>query len=89
MTVPRITVKIGTREELAAQISKATPMGALGTEAMVRIGQLLITGPAPALRHLADACNDAALMAEQYDADPAGYDALEGATGGGDAIERP
>jgi hypothetical protein len=75
--MPQISVKIGSREPLAAQISKATPMGALGTDAMVRAGQLLISGSAPALRALADACNDAALMAEQYDADPAGYDQRE------------
>jgi hypothetical protein len=85
MTMPRITVKIGNREELDAQISKATPMGALGTEAMVRAGQLLITGPSAALRRLADACNDAALMAERYDDDPASYDERER----GEAIETP
>jgi hypothetical protein len=87
--MPRITVKIGGPDLLAAQFSKASPMGALGTEAMVRVGQLLITGPAAAMRALGDACEEAASMAEEYDADPAGYDALEDATAGGDAIERP
>jgi hypothetical protein len=66
----RITIHLGTRERLEPAISKATPLGALGTEALVWIGATCISGPAPALRALADACNDAALMAEQYDADP-------------------
>jgi hypothetical protein len=68
--MPRITVHIGARERLEPTISKATPLGLLGTEAIVRLGSASITGRAAALRALADACNDAALMAETYDADP-------------------
>jgi hypothetical protein len=80
--MPQITVKVGGREPLSAQISKATPMGALGTEAMVRLGQLLITGPATALRALADACEEAASMAEEYDADPDAWNERERANRG-------
>jgi hypothetical protein len=60
-----------------AAISKATPLGALGTDAIVRAGPLELTGPAAALRALADACEQAATMAADYDADPAGYDERE------------
>jgi hypothetical protein len=81
--MPQITVKIGAHERLEPAISKATPLGALGTEAIVRLGSASITGRAAALRALADACNDAALMAEQYDADPAAYNERER----GEAIE--
>jgi hypothetical protein len=73
----RVTIHLGTRERLEARISKATPLGALGTEALVWIGATCISGPAPALRALADACNDAALMAEQYDADPDAFNERE------------
>jgi hypothetical protein len=75
--MPQISVKIGSREPLAAQISKATPMGALPTDAVVRLGQLILYGPAAALRALADACTEAADLADAYDADPAGYDQRE------------
>jgi len=81
--VPMVTVKIG-REKLSAQISKASPMGALPTEAMVRVGQLLICGSAEAMRALSEACDEAAVMAESYDSDPATYDQRER----GEAIER-
>jgi hypothetical protein len=73
----RVTIDLGTRERLEARISKATPLGALGTEALVYLGATCISGPAPALRALADACNDAALMAEQYDADPDAFNQRE------------
>jgi hypothetical protein len=66
----RVTIHIGGRDRLEPAISKATPMGLLGTEAIVHLGAASITASAPAMRALADACNDAALMAEQYDADP-------------------
>jgi hypothetical protein len=33
-----ITVHVGARERLKARISKATPLGALGTEALVYLG---------------------------------------------------
>jgi hypothetical protein len=57
--MPNITVKIGGPESLRPQISKATPMGALPTEAMVWVGQLLLTGSAGTMRALADACTEA------------------------------
>jgi hypothetical protein len=68
--MPRITIHVGGREPLEATISKATPMGLLGTEAIVRLGPAIITGTAAALRALADALVKAADLAEAYDADP-------------------
>jgi hypothetical protein len=66
----RITIDIGTRERLEPAISKATPLGALGTEALVWIGATSIRGRAAALRALADALVEAADLADDYDADP-------------------
>ena len=66
----RVIIHIGTRERLEARISKATPLGALGTEALVYLGATCFSGPAPALRALADALTEAADLAEAYDADP-------------------
>ena len=71
--MPRITIHVGGREQLEATISKATPMGLLGTEAIVRLGATMLTGRAPALRALADALVEAADLAEAYDADPDAY----------------
>jgi hypothetical protein len=71
--MPRITIHVGGREPLEATISKATPMGALGTEAIVRLGPASITGTAAALRALADALVEAADLADEYDADPDAY----------------
>jgi hypothetical protein len=68
--MPRITIHVGGRERLEPTISKATPMGALGTEAIVRLGPASITGSATALRALADALVEAADLADDYDADP-------------------
>jgi hypothetical protein len=48
--MPRITIHIGGRERLEPTISKATPLGALGTEAIVHLGPTMITGRATALR---------------------------------------
>jgi hypothetical protein len=73
----RVTIHLGTRERLQPTISKATPLGALGTEALVWFGATRIRGRAAALRALADACNDAALMAERYDADPDAFNQRE------------
>jgi hypothetical protein len=75
--MPRITIHVGGREPLEATISKATPMGLLGTEAIVRLGPAIITGTAAALRALADALVEAAEMAEEYDADPEGWNERE------------
>jgi hypothetical protein len=66
----RVTIHLGGRERLEPAISKATPMGLLGTDAIVHVGQLSLTGSAAAMRALADACEEAAAMAEDYDADP-------------------
>jgi hypothetical protein len=66
----RITIDIGTRERLKPATSKATPLGALGTEALVWIGAISIRGRAPALRALADALVEAADLADNYDLDP-------------------
>ena len=75
--MPRITIHVGGREQLEATISKATPMGLLGTEAIVRLGPAIITGTATALRALADALAKAAEMAEDYDADPDAWNERE------------
>jgi hypothetical protein len=75
--MPRITIHVGGREQLEATISKATPMGLLGTEAIVRLGPAIITGTATALRALADALAKAAEMAEAYDADPDAWNQRE------------
>ena len=75
--MPRITIHVGGREQLEATISKATPMGLLGTEAIVRLGPTSITGSAAALRALADALTEAADMAEAYDTDPDAFNQRE------------
>jgi hypothetical protein len=75
--MPRITIHLGGREPLQPTISKATPLGALGTEALVWIGATRIRGSATALRALADALADAAELAEAYDADPDAYNRRE------------
>jgi hypothetical protein len=75
--MPRITIHVGGREPLEATISKATPMGLLGTEAIVRLGPAVITGSATALRALADALVEAAELAEAYDADPDAFNQRE------------
>jgi hypothetical protein len=75
--MPRITIHVGGREPLEATISKASPMGLLGTEAIVRLGAASITGSAAALRVLADALVEAADLAEAYDADPDAFNQRE------------
>jgi hypothetical protein len=75
--MPRITIHVGGREPLEATISKATPMGLLGTEAIVRLGPAIIAGTATALRALADALAEAADLAEAYDADPDAFNQRE------------
>jgi hypothetical protein len=75
--MPQITIRVGGRERLEATISKATPMGLLGTEAIVRLGPAVITGTAAALRALADALVEAADLADAYDADPDAYNQRE------------
>jgi hypothetical protein len=65
-----VTIHVGGRERLEAAILKATPLGALGTEALVHLGSATIRGRAPALRALADALVEAAELAEDFDADP-------------------
>ena len=71
--MPRITIHLGGHERLEPAITKATPMGLLGTEAIVRLGPTMITGTATALRALADALAQAADLADDYDADPHAY----------------
>jgi hypothetical protein len=68
--MPRITIHLGGRDRLEARISKATPLGALGTEALVYLGSTCLSGPATAMRALADALLEAADLADDYDADP-------------------
>ena len=75
--MPRITIHVGGREPLEATIHKASPMGLLGTEAIVRLGPAVITGTATALRALADALTEAADLADAYDADPDAFNQRE------------
>ena len=75
--MPRITIHVGGHERLEPAITKATPMGVLGTEAIVRLGPTMITGTATALRALADALVEAADLAEDYDADPDAFNQRE------------
>ena len=71
--MPRITIHLGTRERLQPTISKAKPLGALGTEALVYLGATCFRGPAPAMRALADALVEAADLADEYDAGPEAF----------------
>ena len=75
--MPRITIHVGGREPLEPAISKATPMGALPTEAIVHVGPTMLAGSATALRALADALVEAANLADDYDADPEAYNQRE------------
>jgi hypothetical protein len=75
--MPRITIHLGGRERLEPAISKATPLGALSTEALVYSGTTRIRGRAAALRALADALVEAADLADEYDADPDAYNQRE------------
>jgi hypothetical protein len=75
--MPKITIHVGGRERLEPAISKATPLGALGTEALVWIGATRIRGSAAALRALADALVEAADLADAYDADPDAWNQRE------------
>jgi hypothetical protein len=75
--MPIITIRLDLRERLEPGIVKGTPHDAIGTEARVHIGALELRGPAMVLRELAVACNDAALMAEEYGADPVRYEQRE------------
>jgi hypothetical protein len=75
--MPRVEIRVGTRERLEPTISKATPLGALGTEAIVRLGTASISGTAQAMRALADALVEAADLAEDYDADPDAFNERE------------
>jgi hypothetical protein len=75
--MPRITIHVGGREPLRPAILRATPLGALGTDALVSIGATSIRGSASALRALADALTEAADLAEAYDADPYAFNQRE------------
>jgi hypothetical protein len=65
----QVTIQVGGHERLQPAISKASPLGALGTEALVWIGPTRIRGRAAALRALADALVEAAELADD-DLDP-------------------
>jgi hypothetical protein len=75
--MPRVDIHVGGHERLEPAISKATPLGALGTEALVWLGATCIRGSAAALRALADALVEAADLADAYDADPDAYNERE------------
>jgi len=69
-----LRLTISAREQMEPAIVEATPLGLLGTEAVVRIGAAEITGTADALRLLAEAAGKAADLADAYDRDPEGRD---------------
>ena len=75
--MPRVTIHIGIHDRMQPMISKATPLGALPTEALVFSGATCVSGPATALRALADALVQAADLAEDYDADPDAFNERE------------
>ena len=82
--MPSVTIRVGGPEPVGATISKGTPLGLLGTDAIVHVGQLIITGSATAMRALADALVEAAGTAEAYDADPDGWNQRDQAERGAD-----
>jgi hypothetical protein len=69
----RVTIHLGTRERLEARISKATPLGALPTEALVYLGHTCLSGPASAMRAVADALVEAADLADECHAYPEAF----------------
>jgi hypothetical protein len=75
--MPQKTIRVGGHERLEPAILKATPLGALDTEAQVWIGATSIRGRAAALRALADALVEAAELADDYDADPDAFNERE------------
>ena len=75
--MPRVTIHIGIHDRMQPMISKAAPLGALPTEALVFSGATCVSGPATALRALADALVQAADLAEDYDADPDAFNERE------------
>jgi hypothetical protein len=73
--MPKVTTRVGAREQLNPTISKATLL--LPTDALVWIGATSIAGTATAMRALADALTEAAELAEAYDADPDAFNQRE------------
>jgi hypothetical protein len=65
--MPRLRLTIGARERMEPAVIKATPLGLLGTEAVVRIGPAEINGSAKTLRRLAEVAGKAADLADAYD----------------------
>jgi hypothetical protein len=78
--MPQVTIHVGGHERLEPVIIKATPLGALDTEAQVWIGATSIRGRATAPRALADALVEAAELADDYDADPDASTSVSGPT---------
>ena len=74
--MPAITVK-SAPASVWSRGSSREPRSALSTEGLVRVGSTTIRGRAAALRALADACEEAASMAEDYDRDPEAWEQRE------------
>jgi hypothetical protein len=72
--MPKIVVTIGSREPMRAGVLPATPLGTLGPEGQVTVGQLILRGTAAALRLLSDRLQEAADRAE---AEPPSQRALD------------
>lgn len=62
--MPRIIVTVGSREPMKAGVLPATPLGTIGPEGQVTVGQLILRGNATALRVLSDRLQEAADRAE-------------------------
>ena len=62
--MPSLRLTFGACEQMEPAIVEATPLGLLGTEAVVRIGATEISGSAAALRLLAEAASKAADLAD-------------------------
>ena len=43
--MPRVTIHLGIHDRTQPMLGKATPLGALGTEALVYSGAICISGP--------------------------------------------
>jgi hypothetical protein len=71
--MPRLRLTIGNGEQMEPAVIEATPLGLLGTEAVVRIGAAEIRGSAKALRRLAVAAGEAADLADAHDRERGGF----------------
>jgi hypothetical protein len=62
-----ITLEVHQRDRMQADVLEGTPMGALPTLGMVRVGPITLKGSAYALRLLSTALLEAADQADAFD----------------------